>query len=362
MMLTTDLQKGGLPLRIARLAERFRNSGRVEPIVGCLASPGPLSAVLDDRGIETFSCDAGGGFDVGALRRLAGHVRRIGPDLIHASLFHANVAARLVGRLDRPRPLLTSTVTIEIERRWHRWLESQTAGLSDLHVANSAAVARHLRDDVGFAPDRLCVIPNGLDLDEIDATTRADRSVLDLADDVPLIVWAGRMDPVKNLEAFLDVVDRVNRQVRAQALLLGDGPMRPRVERIIQRRQMTHWCHTAGWRENVVAWLKAADVLLFPSRTEGSPNVVLEAMGAGCPVVASRLPAISELIEPTAAGSLVAPHDVGGFTVCILRVLRDRAAARVHAGRARAVVETRHAMQDVVAHWLDTYDSLLRAG
>jgi len=357
MMLTTDLQKGGLPLRLVRLAEHLQRGGRVEPVVGCLAPRGPLNTVLDACGIETFACDARGPFDVSALRRLAGHIRRIAPDLIHASLFHANVAARLVGRLDRPRPLLTSTVTIEIERHWHRWLESQTAGLSDLHVANSAAVARHLRDDIGFAPDRLRVIRNGLDLDEIDRTARADRAALGLAEDAPLIVWAGRMDPVKNLETLVDVVARVRLRVPVEVLLLGDGPMRPRVERLLRERHMARWVRVAGWQENVVAWLKSANVLLFPSRTEGSPNVVLEAMAARCPVVASHVPAISELIETTAA-----PDDAAGLSAGVLRLLGDPGFAKARAERARRVVEAGHTMQDVVVQWLDAYDSLLNAG
>lgn len=358
MMLTTDLQKGGLPLRIVRLARHLRDSGHIEPIVGCLAPRGPLSAALDACGIETFACDARGALDWAALRRLAGHLRRIGPDLIHASLFHANLAARLVGRLDRPRPLLTATVTIEIERRWHRWLEAQTAGQSDLHVANSAAVARHLQEDLGFSPDRLRVIPNGLDLDEIDATVPADRAVFGFVEDAPLIVWAGRMDPVKNLEKLVEVVDRVRRRVAVQVLLLGDGPMRSCIERLVKMRHMTQCVRLVGWRENVVAWLKSADVLLFPSRTEGSPNVVLEAMAARCPIVASDVPAIREMIGPSTAGDLVGPDDVAGFAARVLRLLSEPALAMARADRARLAVEVGHAMPDVVARWLEAYDSL----
>ncbi|MFH1417866.1 MAG: glycosyltransferase [Planctomycetota bacterium] len=357
MMLSTDLRRGGLPNRLVRLAIHLRGAG-VEPIVGCLAERGPLCDELESAGIETFACGARGPFDVSVLLALARHVRRFNPDLIHSSLFHANLAARLVGRLDRPRPLVTSTVTIEIERRWHRVLESLTCGGSDLHVANSAAVAVHLCEDLCFPPDRVVVIPNGISLREIDAVPPVERADHGIEDDVPLVVWAGRMDPVKNLTFLVDVIDRIHLHRSVKVVLLGDGPERARMEKRIADRCLGSVITMSGWSDNVIGWLKAADVLVFPSLTEGSPNVVIEAMSCRCAVVAADIPACRGLIDDGVTGLLCDPREPEEWVNAVMRILDTRDSVSAVVSAARQWVVTHHDLQDVVYLWRELYESL----
>ena len=361
MLLSTDLEKGGLPLRLVRLA-RYFHTVDVEPIVGCLARRGPLNDRLASLGIETFSCDATGPFDARCLISLARIVRRFDPDLIHSSLLHANLAARLVGRIDRQRPLLTSTVTIETRQTWHLLIEALTCDVSDMHVANSEAVARHLRDDVGLSPDRLMVIPNGLDLAEIDAVPPARREDFDLRDDVPLVVWAGRMDPVKNLELLIDVFARVRRQRASQLLLLGEGPQRANIQTRVAMHGLGASVCIAGWSEKIVGWLKTADVLLLPSLTEGSPNVLLEAMACGCAVVASDVPGCRELITPGETGHLCCSADVQCFARQVLALIETPALRRRFAEQALVRVRQKHDIQDVVERWREAYERLISQG
>jgi glycosyltransferase involved in cell wall biosynthesis len=283
-------------------------------------------------------------------------VRRVDPDVIHASLFHANLAVRLVGRLDRCRPVVTSTVTIEIERSWHRLVEYLTSGWSDVHVANSFAVGRHVVADLGFPADRVVVIPNAVSFEEIDSTPAVDKTSHGVCPDVPLVVWAGRMDPVKNLPTFVDVIDRLRRRLPVQAVLLGDGPERPRVERLIHSRGLDSVIAMALWSGRVAGWLKSADCLLFPSLTEGSPNVVIEAMAAGCAVVASDIPACRELIDDGVHGRLREPRDVDGLTDAVEAMCVDRPARQALVAAARSRAESRHAMNSIVRSWRRLYE------
>lgn len=360
LMLSTDLQRGGLPLRLAKLAVNIKGAG-VEPIVGCLTPPGPLSHELAQQGVTTFSCDAAGASDSTCLLRLARQVRRFDPDLIHASLFHANVAARLVGRLDRARPIVTSTVTIEIERPLHRLLEALTWGSSDVHVANSEAVATHLRDDLGMAEGHVVVIPNAIDFDDIHAVPVASRAALGLREDRPLIIWAGRMDPVKNLPTFVDVIARVRERTDVQAVLLGDGPVRRAIERKVASCGLTGTVHFAGWSPEVARWLKCSNALLFPSLTEGCPNVVLEAMACRCPIVASDIPSCRELIRDGIDGLLCAPTDVNAWGNALTTILSDRTRALTMSGSAYARIRDRHELSGVVRRWVQLYEMLVGA-
>lgn len=353
LYLATDLQRGGLPLRLCRLVRRLRDGGGVVPVVGCLATRGPLNDELEADGNETFHCDGRGGWDVACLARFAQIVRRIDPDLVHASLFHANLAARLCGRIDRSRPIVTSTVTIEVERPWHRRLEALTCGLSSLHVANSPPVAQHLIDDLGFPPQLVRVIPNGIDIEAIDSAPRIDRRAFDISDDVPLVAWAGRMDPVKNLDTLVEAVALARRRRDVHAVLIGDGPERDRIETKVEQLGLASFVHFVGWSSNVAGWLKASDLLVFPSRTEGCPNVVLEAMAAGCPVVASRIAAHEAISRSAGPIQLCRWDDAAEFASVIAGSIPI--ADRSGIARTRERVGRCYSLEAAANAWLSCY-------
>src|SRR5262245_23746419 len=161
VLLVTDLQRGGTPLRLAGLARGLKAAG-VDVHVGCLAGRGPVSEELEAAGIPTFACGAKNARSFWALLRLIGHLRRIQPDLIHATLPHANVAARLVGGY-LGIPVVTSTATIEVERRWHRWIERRTAGWDRGHIVSSRALAEHVRTAFRVPAKRVHVVPMSLE-------------------------------------------------------------------------------------------------------------------------------------------------------------------------------------------------------
>jgi len=356
LMLSTDLERGGLPLRFVRLARLLPRFG-VEPVVGCLAPAGPLSNELRAAGIATFACGMKGLRDAPGLLRLAQHLREVDPDVVHAALFHANLAARMVGRCDRMRPIITSTVTIEIERRWHRWLEALTGSMSDLHVANSQAVADHLCEELGFERVRVAVVPNAVDVGAIDAARPADRARAGIPPGVVLLVWAGRIDPIKNLEVFVDVVHALHAMREVRGVILGDGPDMPRLKHYVRQKHLGGVVHLPGWADAaaLAGWLKAADVLVFPSLTEGAPNVVLEAMAARCPVVASRIPAHEWLIGDNCRGLLCAAADVAAFRHAVERLVADARLRKRVTAAGRGYVVERHGQEQVGREWVSHY-------
>lgn len=341
MLLVTDLDRGGAPLRIARMARWLRSEG-FEPVVGCLAGRGPLMAELERDGIATFTCDARHRLDVMALGRLAAAIRSHDPDVLHATLFHANIAARLVGRWDRPRPVITGSATIEVERPAHRLGEMLTAGWSDWHTVNSAGVADQVCNEFGWPRERVVVVPNPVDLPEIGSIGPIDRLAAGIPSDRPLLLWAGRMDPVKRLDFLLDVLDRVRLRRAFTLALCGDGPLRSRIEARIAELAWSRDVRLLGWRTEVVAWMKAADLLLLPSRSEGSPNVVLEAMAAGCCVLASDIAPCRELIAPGVTGVLAPCGDAPAWAAAVEGLLADGDRRARLAGAARNWVAAHH--------------------
>jgi len=292
MLLVTDFERGGTPLRIARLARWLRDAG-AEVCAGCLARPGPVSAELAEAGIATFSCGAINRYDLRALWRLSRHVRRTRPHLIHSSLMHANVAARLVGRWHAVA-VVSSTATIEVERRWHRWVERNTAWMDSGHIVNSVALAEHVVRALRMSRERVFVVPPSLDALPERIERGAARAALHISAEEFVVAWVGRFDPVKRLDIIVRCAALLT-SVPVRFLLAGDGPERRRIERLVQESAAGRRVQLLGWCADVVPILSAADAFLFPSLTEGMPNAVLEALAWGLPIVASDIPALREL-------------------------------------------------------------------
>ncbi len=290
VLLVTDLEPGGTPLRLYRLAQGLRQRG-IDVALGCLAPPGPVGQRAEAAGVCTFACGARGLTSLGAVARLARILADLRPDLIHATLTHANLAARLAGDWLRV-PVVTSTATIEVERRWHVWAERTSAHLDQGHLVNSNTLARHVCEQFWLDPQRVHVVPPLVQYPRL-AQRDAARRALGLGSDVRVVAWAGRFDPVKRLELAIDALALLPGEVRL--VLAGDGPQRGRIEQYAAASAVGDRVVFAGWLEEPGTLMSAADVLVFPSLTEGLPNVVLQAMLAGVPVVGSDIPALREL-------------------------------------------------------------------
>lgn len=355
-LLVTDLERGGTPLRLAGLARRLRQAG-VEVQVGCLAPPGPVSALLAADGIPSFACDARGRYDALTLVRLARHLDRIRPDLIHATLTHANLAARLVGDWLR-LPVVTSTATIEVERRWHLLVERLTAGMDRGHLVNSQTLARHVAERFGVARERIHVVPPLVDPLPRRMERAAARRQLGLTDDALVIAWVGRFDPVKRLDLAVRCIELLADAPRV-FLIAGDGPARQQVEARVARSPARAAIRLLGWQEDVSPVLAAADVFLFPSLTEGMPNAVLQALAAGLPVVGSDIPALRELSGPEQRLLLVPGTTAEDYAAALRRLWRDRELRDELARRGAEWAAAHLDPQRCVAATLAVYASVL---
>jgi glycosyltransferase involved in cell wall biosynthesis len=355
-LLVTDLERGGTPLRLARLARGLKQAG-VEVYVGCLAPPGPVGTALELDGVPTFECGARSSRDLLALRRLARHLRRIKPDLVHATLTHANVAARLVGDWLRI-PVVTSTATIEVERRWHRVVERCTASLDRGQIVNSKALADHVARSFGVPRERIYVVPPLLDVVPRRIDRDRARGQLGVPADAFVVLWVGRLDPVKRLDVAVACAERLAEQ-RCHLLLAGDGPARAEVEALVRGSRASPRIHLLGWQTDLGPALSAADAFLFPSLTEGMPNAVLEAMAFGLPVVGSRIPALCELAGDEERLLLVSGEGPDGFVGALLRLYEEPELRRELGSRAAEWARGRFDQGRTVAATWAVYERVL---
>jgi glycosyltransferase involved in cell wall biosynthesis len=259
------------------------------------------------------------------LRRL---VRAFQPDLIHAFRpVSLRALALAVGR--PPCPLVVSRPGGKDLGRLDRWL----LGRADrVIVEGNAAADRCLKN--GVAASRIALIPPGVELPEQPGEAFAEEGKPGRA-----LLCAGRFEPHKGYREAMwafDILRYIDEDLRL--VLAGDGPYRARLEQFARRSRVAEHVDFAGLRGDLNRLMATATVVWIPSLADGGVSVALEAMAAGRPVVASRLPGLAEVVSEGETGLLVPPGDKVALARQTRRLLGDEA-LRIRlgeAGRARA--------------------------
>ncbi len=279
-------------------------------------------------------------------------LRHLRPDIVHSWTAHDNPYAEIVGRLagvparfGSLRTTLESTLMHE-KRAHHRWL--MLHGCRRL-VVNSETCAAEL-EAAGIPRRRVHLLRNCVDAGAGGAA--ADLSEHGIEPGHRLVGLVANLRRVKNHLFFVDAMARVLKGHDDLAVVLAGQPLPSepdyprRIEERIDRHGLRDRFVLTGYRSDVPALLRRMEVCCLASRSEGMPNVVLEAMAAARPVVATRVGGVPELVASGETGLLVEPGDDGAFAAAVSRLLSDGELARRmgRAGRERA--ERRHSCAD----------------
>ena len=281
---------------------------------------------------------------IGELRRV---FERRRPDIIESHQIKSHFLVKLSG-LWRRVPWVavhhgytTTDFKMELYNRVNRW------SLPSAHrvVTVCGAFARQLTAREGVRAERIFVRHNSIESNgsapHATPDTRALKERLGIPEGARVVVAVGRMSREK---AHADLVRALGR-LRAhdpaldfRLLVVGEGPERPNVEAAAREGGVADRLVFAGHVSDVAPFYAAADVMALPSHSEGSPNVLLEAMAAGVAVVATAVGGVPEIVAHEESALLVAPRDPEAMAAALGRLLRDEGLARRLAARASAVV------------------------
>jgi len=326
--------------------------------VGCLATPGPISLRLQSEGIEVYSCQGRGGWDWRVMGRLKRILAKISPRMIHAFLFHANLAVRFAARSAgiSAQRILCEIQTVEVERPWHLTLDRWTYHRCRLIIGNSPSVIQHLSSRARIPSEHLRLVRGGIDVARFQQASSIDLANFGLPKEARVILWVGRLDPVKGLNHLVDAFASIMNHTSAQLVLIGGGQMQIALHNHIISVGLSSRIHMLGLRDDVPQWLGSAHVFVFPSQTEGLPNALLEAMASGLPVITTDVPGCRDLVTHEKTGLVVPYGDVGALANAMQQLLSDQQYADRLGDAAK---------QEIHDHWqftqtLDTYERLYR--
>jgi L-malate glycosyltransferase len=277
--------------------------------------------------------------DLRAAWRLSRVLKASRPDVVHAHDPHA-VSMGAVGismaGLD-PAPVLVASRRVDFHLKKHsfsRWKYGTVA----LFVTASHAIAGVLRAD-GIAAGRIVTVHEGIDADRIARVPPASlHGALWLPAHAPVVLNIGALVPHKGQRHLVDAAARVVRDVPdARFVILGEGELRGALEQQVKHLGLERHVFLPGFRQDVIALLKSADLFVMSSEMEGLGTSILDAMACEKAVVGTRAGGIPEIVEHEVTGLLVAPHDGAAMADAITRLLTDPAtrARMATAGLAR---------------------------
>jgi glycosyltransferase involved in cell wall biosynthesis len=333
--------------------------------VCALTRGGPLQAPLDAAGIPTSVIGKRWKVDPGAWWRLRRHIAAVRPDLVQTWLFAANAYGRAAALSAGVPRVVASERCVDPWKTWRELLiDRRLARRTDRIIVNSSGVAdfyiRH-----GLPAEKFRLIPNGIepaaDRPPPDAAARqAVRTELGLPPGARLIAAVGRLwrqKRVRDLICAIGIVSMVHAD--AHLLIMGDGPLRRQLERLRDDVHLQDQVHFLGARDDVSRLLPHCEMLCLTSGYEGLPNVVMEAMAAGLPVVASDIPGNRDLVVPETTGLLFPVGDRSAIARSIHRLLEDPDLGRRWGAAGRQRIETEFTVARMVRRHANLYRELL---
>lgn len=368
------LGAGGAERSLAEMLPVMREAG-VDSAIACLwRKPEGVHASVEAAG---FPVHVIGSRKAQAVRRLRALIGSWQPDVVHTTIFEADVLGRLAAA-GKSAKVLSSLVNTTYDG-----VRVADAGVNPAKLfavkALDAWTARHLTDHfhavtgavrdsavqhLGVPRERVSVIERGRDLARLGhpspSRRRRARAALGLADDAQVVLNVGRQEPQKAHMTLLHAMAKlIPSRPRLTLLQAGrKGKSTPELERAVDELGLVHHVHFLGHRNDVGDLQAAADVFAFPSVYEGLGGSVLEAMAMRTPIVVSDAPALVEVVEDGRGGLVVPVGDFSALATSIARLLDEPETARPLSEQAHEIFLERFTLERSASRMVELYRSM----
>jgi sugar transferase (PEP-CTERM/EpsH1 system associated) len=341
-------------------------------VVICLTDYTDFAQRITRPGVELYALHKPPGLGLAAHARLFKLLRRLRPAVLHtynlgtieyhATALLAGVPGRVHAEHGRdagdPQGL----------NRKHNLLRRLLVPLIDRYVPVSRDLDGWLHNVVGIPARKRRLIDNGVDTERFTAgPVAADPREPWQSGDAFVIGTVGRLQDVKHhaglIAAFALLRTKVDdaQRARLRLVLVGDGPLRARLEQQILEAGLQDCVFLAGARSDVAPVMRSFDLFALSSIAEGTPVTMLEAMASSLPVVSTAVGGIPDLVLDGATGSLVPPSDPHAMAEALAAYVRTPALARIHGAAGRERIEQKYSIAAMLATYVDLYDGLCKS-
>lgn len=299
--------------RMLLWSARYHDRTRIRMGVVSIMADGELAEPIRKEGVDVYELgQPRGKFSISAFRHLCAVVKKFDPHILQGHMFHSNILVRIIGSA-RSGAVVITTRHIDITSTFRSFINAGTGFLSDGVVVFSSRVHdQEKKENIFRRPIRL--IPYGIEVPEPEDVYLQQDCEIRKEFQIPpdAFVWsaAGRLCEQKGFTDLLDAFSRLEETDNGPYLIIiGDGEDRRQLEDMSVEKGMGKRVFFTGYRDDVGRILRMTDAFVLSSLWEGGPLVVLEAMAAGLPVVATRVGDTPSMVEDGVSGILVEPGD-----------------------------------------------------
>jgi glycosyltransferase involved in cell wall biosynthesis len=333
----------GGPERQLHLHARLARGQGFRVAVGSFTEKGrepEFLGVMAKDGIETHCFEVKNAYDPKAIRMVKRHLARAGTDILCTHDYRSQVIGFFATRGTRVKWVAFSrgATNENLKVRMYQEIEALVVRFADHIVAVSGAQRNRLLR-MRVPAGKISVAHNCIDIPMLKRVEPVNlRRRYSLPDDSIVCVSAGRFSSEKGQAYLVAAAERVlQTDARLRFLLFGDGPDLAEVRAMVAEKKLDSLVVCPGFERNMLGCIRGADILVNPSLSEGLPNVVLEGMALGIPIVATAVGGVPELIRQYENGILVPPMDAEALADAILEFLGNPA---WRAGFVQAALET----------------------
>ncbi len=350
VFLLEDLEYGGTQRQALELARRLDRS-RFQVELWVLRKGDDLAPVAADYGLPVVWLARSGWVGPQSLFNLWKRLWQNPPDLLMLLTVIPNIWGRLLGRLARAPVIVGNCRGGAAPWRQH---ERYLWPLADHILCNSQILKDLLVTDYGVSRERLTVVHNGVDTDFFQPPAGGNQG------GKTVLLSVARLVPDKDHDTLLTAFSRLaGRHPEAELWLVGNGPRRPVLEQNVSDLGLAGRVKFLPVTKDLRQIYQQAQVFVLSSVAEALPNVILEAMAAGLPVVATRVGGIPEAVAPGDTGFLVSPRDVDGLAATLEQLLDDPEAGRRLGRRGRERVLEDFSFEAMVRQHEEVWTRLL---
>lgn len=358
LQLVEGMNWGGAETKLLELIANM-DRHRFETTVCSLGMGDRLRDRFDELGIPFVNFERRGKIDPRLIWDVSKLIRKEKFDVVMTTLFYADVVGALASAIS-PNKAVFSWETISAPE-WlikHRLLAYRFAmKFCSKVVSVSHATAKWLVDERGLAENQITVIPYGVNLDLYKQGSSPElRKELGIAADTKVVGVVARLHHQKGHCYLIDAAKQiVAEQDNVVFVFAGDGELRKRLEEQVADANLSDYFKFLGFRSDVKELLRTFDIFCLPSLYEGLPNVILEAMASGLPVVATAVDGTVELIDEGSTGFLVQPKHAQMLATRLAALLQDSELRQRFGQQGRRKVEEQYSLQMQVENFQNLY-------
>ena len=353
MIVVHGLETGGAEMMVLHLARELDHAGHPVRVVSLHGDETDVAGLMRRAGIDVVALNKAGGPDPRTVLRLRAQMRDFSPTVVHTHLpvlEYVLPAARLYGRRVGIIHTVHNLARAETRHRVLRAINRRAFSHGVVPVALNEEVRSSICREYALPTSAVPVVGNGIDLDAFRGPQRRG-----LRGAGARLLCVARLAPAKNHALLLQTVARLRESGRDVSLtLVGDGPLRGRLEELARELGISERVRFAGRRTDTPAFYRDCDLFVLLSDYEGMPMSIIEAMASGLPVVATRAGGVGELVDDGVSGALV-EADAAAAAEAIAAICDDPALyARLSAGAV--MTSSRYSATAMMEKYVGLYD------